>query len=406
MQKKSIINKEWDSIFNEYAGKYNLSNCAYSLYLFTERLYEGLKNDKTKDVLFMSREGQFLKLLFDRYCEIKKELGQDVYDVKSHYFYGSRNSIMCASVKSLEEEDFSFLFRYFGFMNASGFMHSIGFSSEQIYEVVKSLGKQVYRKSLNFKASKMFKNLKADAVFRKIYDENRNAQAKAFTPYMQSFNINYEKDGIVFVDIGYHGTMQDLIYKFFNKNVNIKGYYIKSRVVSVGNNLKSGLLSDKANKTLFGERINKYDVFNYEQILRADHGRCLGYEVDDLNVGHPVIDTKLKDKELYDKYVKELQTQILNKFELIAHKSLKDNADISTMCVVYYYYTIKNKSKADYDWLLDMQDSHHDDFGFVGYPGKMFARGLRRFAFKLKDKLFLLKNMCYVRKLKRKINLK
>ena len=50
-----------------------------------------------------------------------------------------------------------------------------------------------------------------------------------------------------------------------------------------------------------------------------------------------------------------------------------------------------------------MQDCHHDDFGYVGYPGKAFARGLRKFVFKLKDKLFIIGKRSYARKLKRSI---
>ena len=55
---KVIINQEWDEIFNKYADN-NLSNHAFPLYLFTIRLYDDLVKKGSKDVLFMSREGQF-----------------------------------------------------------------------------------------------------------------------------------------------------------------------------------------------------------------------------------------------------------------------------------------------------------------------------------------------------------
>ena len=154
---------------------------------------------------------------------------------------------------------------------------------------------------------------------------------------------------------------------------------------------------------MFGSRITKYDAFNYEQILRADHGRCLGYEVVDKNNAKPLIDQEHNDAEVFEKYVKEMQNQIFDKFELIAQKALSTDLDVPTICTVYFYHTVKNKTKTDYKWIIDMQDSHHDDFGYVGYPGRVFARWLRKFAFSFKDKMFICNNRCYARKLRKKL---
>ena len=60
---------------------------------------------------------------------------------------------------------------------------------------------------------------------------------------------------------------------------------------------------------------------------------------------------------------------------------------------------MKNKTKADFKWILVMQDSHKDDFGFVGYPGKVFSKGIKKFVFKIKDRCFLVRNSGYVKKL-------
>lgn len=400
---KTIVNQEWDNIFNKYTAN-NLTNHAFPLYLFTIRLYEDLVKKGTKDVLFMSREGQFLKKLFERYCQIRKDCGLEVADIKTHYFYGSRNSIMTASVKPIEEENFEFMFRFFKyFISPKMFMYSIGFTNEQIEEVQKTFGKQINKHCLNFKTSKTFKNLKQNETFRKIYKDNRQKQSKAFALYMNTFNLDYKKDGLVFVDIGYHGTMQDLIFKFFDEKVKIQGYFIKNRSTQVENNTKFGFLGDNVDKKLFGSRITKYDAFNYEQILRADHGRCLGYEIVDKNTAKALIDEKHNDAEVFEKYIKQMQEQIFDKFELISKKSLTESWDIATICTIYFYYTVKNKTKTDYKWIIDMQDSHHDDFGYVGYPGRAFARWLRKFAFSVKDKMFVCKNRCYIRKLKKSL---
>ena len=403
MQKanKLIINPEWDEIFYKYENN-NFSNHAFPLFLFTTRLYEQLAQEGCKDVLFMSREGQFLKRLFDRYVEIRKEFNQETSDIKTHYFYGSRNSIMTASAKPLEQEDFDMLLRFFKyFIKPRMFLFSIGFTNEQIDEVRQSFGKSMDKMCINFKTSKSFKKLLQNEDFKRIYEDNRLKQSHAFGQYMKSFDVDFNNNGLTFVDIGYHGTMQDLIFKFFDEKVKMHGYFIKSRAKQHQDNAKTGLLGDNNNKELFGSKINKYDTFNYEQILRADHGRCLGYQVQDDNSAIPMIDTEHRDVEVFEKYIKTMQSQIFEKFELIARKSMTNDVDMAKICTIYFYYTVKNKTKADYQWILDMQDSHHDDFGYVGYPGKAFARWLRKFAFKLKDKIFIFNNKSYIKKLKK-----
>ena len=397
---------KYDEIFNLYKDN-NFSNHAFPLYLFTSRLYDELGKNNCKDILFMSREGQFLKTLFEKYCDIRKAFGLKVSDTKTHYFYGSRNSIMTASTKKIEEENFEHLFRYFKFfIRPSMFLFSIGFSNKQIEDVSKSFGKEINKFCFNFKTSKTFKKLKQDEVFKKIYEENRLSQSLSFGKYMESFDIDFVNDGLYFVDIGYHGTMQDLIFKYFNEKIKITGYFIKNRSKTSDNNQKIGLLADANRKKLFGSKIHKYDAYNYEQILRADHGRCTGYELvsDDKSV--PVLDTEHDDNKIFEKYVKQLQNNILDKFEKIARLTLEeniDNSEIEKIATIYYFETIKNKTKNDFNWILDMQDCHHDDFGYVGYPGRAFARKLRKFAFKLKDDFFILGNNCKIKKMKKNI---
>ncbi len=458
MNRKKLVCGEYDEIFYKDSDSGVLSNHAFPLYLFTERLYRELEKSGCENVLFMAREGQFLKKLFDSYCSLRKESGIGCAKIKSHYFYGSRNSVMAASLKPLEQEDFSLLFRFFTLMSAHNFMHSIGFAKKQIAEVEQSYKANPRLCHLNFKRSAAFLNLKQNDVFKKIYAENRSLQRKAFSRYMESFGIDCKKEGLTFVDIGYHGTMQDLVSKFYDSQVAVKGYFVKSRCPASESAFKIGLLSDthagrnrgldrggllSGQKSLFrketgqfsketglfskenslsckenapfckqtiafsqqnslscrptGERINSYDAYNYEQILRADHGRCLGYRLEG-NVARPLLDSELDDKEVFAKYVKEVQDQIYEKFMMIARASLCKK-DMSDICTAYYYFTIKNKSGADYDWFIDMQDTSHDDFGIVGCFGRHFSKGLRRFAFRLKDRGFVIRNSLYVRRL-------
>ena len=397
---QSIINQNWDTIFNEYGDRYNLSNYAFPLYLFTTRLYESLRQNHQHDVLFMAREGQFLKELFDQYLTMRQELGNDCAPIKTHYFYGSRNSVMAASMKNIDQEDFAFLFRSFGFMTTKSFLTSIGFNHDQIDQVTQAFGKKINKFHLQYRTSRTFRQLKQLPIFREIYENNRQKQAAALQVYIDSFGLNYQQNGLVFVDIGYHGTMQDLLYKFFDGKVNLTGYYIKMRAKSMPHNQKFGLLSDKNNRALFGNAINQYDAYHYEQILRADHGRCLGYQIVD-GQAQPILDETGDDAVVFTQHVKIIHDQIMDKFQKIAAQALTTNQDISALCLVYYFYQIKRKSKTDYAWLLGMEDNHHDEFGFVGYPGRIIGQGLRRFVGRVRDRLFIFKRRRFIKKLQR-----
>ena len=129
--------------------------------------------------------------------------------------------------------------------------------------------------------------------------------------------------------------------------------------------------------------VTAYDITSKDQLIeRLEGAECA------------ITNKTVFDKEVYENYVKQMQAQILDKFEMIAHKAITENQmeNIEKICVVYYYCTIKYKSLQDYKWIIDMQDTSHDDFGIVGTFGKFFAQKLRKDLFTIKDKNFVFKN--------------
>ena len=380
---KKIKTKDWNDIFYDHKGEYTMSNFAFPLYIFTKRLYASLKAQGVRDVLFLSREGQFLKKLFDSYQQINGY--PQPASIKSHYFYGSRNSIMAASLKPLDREDFHFLFRYFKVMSMESFLTSIGFSKAQTECVCKSFPKTSGMLHLNFAISPAFHKLKENPDFVKFYEENRIAQSKALEAYLNSFGIDFAKDGMTVVDIGYHGTMQDLLNKYFDGKVKLRGFYIKNRVESSEGNKKTGLLADVQNKELEDSKITSYGAFHYEQILKADHGRCTGYSPE----GTPILDQSGDDKQIYDTFARDLQNQIFEKFLQIARKDGSEHSFTCRIAAQAYIQMIRQKSHRDRELFYNMLYAHHDDFGVVGYSAHPFSKEFIQFFFKAEDRLFL-----------------
>ena len=385
--------------FNNNENDLNFSNHAFPLFLFTKRLYEEVEKSGTKDVFFLAREGQFLKRLFDKYVEIIKEKYRTTNTINTHYLYASRNSVLCASLDEIDKEDFYYLFRSSKSMSVEKFLLTLNFSQNQINEISKSFAFEMDKRVNDFAKSKQFKALKNNKLFVELYNKKRIEQRTAFELYMNQFGVDFEKEGIALVDIGWKGTMQDLFNKFFDGKVALKGYYVGSKKRGVLGNEKVGLLYDKNNNNLFGNAINKHCVYNYEQICRANHNRCDGYAIID-GVVKPVFDTKLKDEKIYNDIIKPLQDQIVLKFEQIAKYDYKNLSLLPIVAVKIYYELNKNKTKADWEWLAKSQDTHHDNFGDVRYPFKIATRNVRELGFKIADKFFICTKYLTIKNLK------
>ena len=393
----------FDEIFSEFGDKYNYSNYAFPLYIFTKRLYEKLKLENKHNVFFLSREGQFLKKLFDRYCEAVKARSYENFDITSHYLLASRNSLQAATLKPLQKETFKYIFKsaWFG-LSVRNFLITLTFSDEQITLIEKELNLNIDKVTRNFKNSRSFKKLKECETFKKLYEEKRLEQNKAFKLYLDSFNVNFNEEGLTIVDIGFNGTMQALFSEFFENKVKITGYYIASLKKGSSKSKKFGLLYDKYNKKQLGSSINYHNKHYYEQICRADHSRVDNYAI---TQGKPTIifDKKIDDNKAYLEIIAPLQEQIINKFDKIANLDYFALSNIEAEGTKYYYKLVANKTKEDSAWLIKSQDSYHDSFAVIGFSMKNFKRNLRKLGFKLWDLGFLITKYCRAKSLKYKL---
>ncbi len=401
--KYGIFDNAYSAWFNDNKCDLNFSNHAFPLFLFTKRLYEEIEKSGTKDVFFLAREGQFLKRLFDKYIEILKDKYDVDGNIKTHYLYASRNSVLCASLDELGKEDFYYLFRSSKSMSVEKFLLTLNFSKDQIMEISNNFAFEIDKKEKDFASSKQFRELKRNKLFIDMYNKKRLEQKTAFDLYLNQFGVDFKKDGITLVDIGWKGTMQDLFNKFFGGEVLLKGYYVGSKKSGGFGNEKTGLLYDKNNNNLFGNDVNKHCVYNYEQICRANHNRCDGYVIVD-GVAKPIFDTLLKDEKIYNDIIKPLQDQIVTKFDQIARCDYKNLSLFPVVAVKMYYELNKNKTKADWEWLSRSQDTHHDNFGDVRYPFKITTRNIRELGFKIADKCFIYRKYLTIKNLK--LNLK
>ncbi|MDB8558563.1 HAD family hydrolase [Turicibacter sanguinis] len=318
----TYIQKEIKELFKMNPEE-SFENIAAALYLYIEKLYNKLKYNQVEDVFFLSREGEFLKVLFDYY---QTSIG--VEKINSHYLIVSRKSTFLPSLKALEEEDFYNLFRQYIHMSISEFLNSLNFIPSDIELLKNSLDLDFKNKITDFPNSKEFKVLKNNDVFKTIYETNRVLQKENFIQYVKSFNVDLMK-GLHIVDVGWKGTIQDNIYNILNQEINVVGYY--TGLVASGNatnhNQKMGLLF-----SLYPEKTSNYMIYSenralFEMILGASHGSANRY----LRNGDEIeleLFNKEEEKVLFETIVQPMQVKIYERFtklnELLLNKAYDD----------------------------------------------------------------------------------
>lgn len=357
---KIKLNKEIKKIFYSKA-KYNYSNYAFTLFLFTRKLVEKLQENKTSDVYFLSREGKYLKKLFDLYCEQKS------IDIKSYYLEMSRNSVFNASLKKLEDEDFKYIVKELKQISPHDFFATLQLGENVIDDLQKSLTTD-FNKKLNYaEMTEFIKELKQNKKFVKIYNELRESQSKAFNKYLAKMGID-KRQNITIVDVGWKGTMQDCLNKYFGGKKQITGYYIGYNGAKGDlseSNKKYGLLYSTCpfDNSLI-EKINEHYIIYLEEFLRADHNRIIAYSTD----GNPVYDEKSNEHKIYEKYIKEMQDEILCKFNQLAKL---DDEKTSEEQLLNAHMKMKLKTSIrDINWIFTVEGLFEDSFARIGKARK------------------------------------
>lgn len=387
---------EYEKLFNSNDNGYNFSNYAFPLYLFEKKLYTELISGNIKNVFFLSREGLFLKTLFEKFCQIRK-VGEDI---NTYYLEVSRNSLALASLKKIEEENFEYIFRETKAISLFSFLKTLSFSNEEIEIISNEIKANKHIKYLNFKNSKVFKNLIKNTTFLNIYNNKRTSQREAFEAYLKSFKFNFLTEPFTVVDVGWKGTMQDFISKFFNDNVKIYGFYIGSKTCGGGNSLKRGLLYQKGS-TQFAQNIFHHKMYDYEQICRANHNRIEGYKLENGEI-KVIYDTQINDIKNFEEFIYPMQQMIQTKFEKICRLDYKNLSNIEEVAAKMFYKMIKKTSKEDYEWLLKCENSHYDNFVRIGYTIASKNFNKKKNLYNIWNNAFLFANSLQIKFLKKK----
>lgn len=311
----SYLKEHLEKLYRE-SDRSRYEDLAYALYCFIDKLYGRLRRGQIRDVFFLSREGEFLKKIFDRYQEPRTQKG--VVPVRSHYLMVSRKATFIASLKPLEQEEFEMIFRQYVNISLFDFLSSLGFDEKTQEEIGRQLNTDIHEKQTDLPRTELYGTLRKNPLFVQKYEELRTEQRQNFEEYLKSFGVDFEKDGMCLVDVGWKGTIQDNILMFFGEKVKILGLYLG--LVAPGkvhpNNLKEGLLFTnipfpQKNFYIYDENKSVFEV-----MLGASHGSADHYVKTERGISVATSEKK-EEKELFENVISPMQKAIFDRIEKI-----------------------------------------------------------------------------------------
>lgn len=271
---KNVSAREWNRVVSK---KRNICfpEMGSTLWLFISRLFDRLYQNQIEDVFFCSKEGEFLKHLFDIYQE--KMFGEKL--IISHYLIVSRKSTFICSLQPLEFEKFSRLFEQYRDITLEEFVLSLNFSTSEVEKLKKEIKCDWSARIQNLQQHNTFRKLTELPLFRGMYERQRISQKSNFLLYLDSFGVDFKKNGFHMVDIGWKGSIQNNIYSALDKTVHVNGYYLGllSPTAVEEKNTKTGVLfCDTPELTPFIHVYNNNRSL-FEMMLGASHGSADGY---------------------------------------------------------------------------------------------------------------------------------
>ena len=400
----SLVNNDTD----------NFENSIFSLYLFIERLYFNLIRDNYDEVIFLSREGEYLKRLFDKFVEKINNK-----KIKSHYLLVSRKSTYLPSLKELKNEDFSSLLMQYSYISIVEFLKSLNLEKKDIEIILKSyqndckkiietakLNKNEKKemkeiiagnydnKIIYLYESKLLKYLKKNTDFERIYEKNRKEQSTLFKEYITSITKSKE---ICLVDIGWNGSIQDNIQRILGDSYKIKGYFygLVSRNPEKCVN-KKGLIFSNAPTVTRNFELYAENRTIFEILLGASHGSANKYVKNDNNKVEVLLFKKQEEEEIYKNVVSVIQNKMFTTFEQLIEilpNGFYDNKKIEKQINKVHYKMVFKPTKNQLTFFNRIY--HYENFGVFEFTDFKLHKKITPYYYIKENAKYILKNRTF-----------
>ena len=316
---KQLLGPKELGVFNMPFGR-----VAYLMFLFVDRLYAKLRQDERGYVLFMSREGEFFKKLFDTYQELCIKEDERI---RTHYFYVSRRATLIPSVHTICSDSFKEVYRNYNNIRPSVFLKNLQLdNNDKIKKEFGDLLNTDYEIE-RFSQSEAYQRFLSSPIFAEECLNKAKEQRDLLKRYIASFGEDIPHEGLNIVDVGYGGTAQNNLFAMFEGDVKINGYYMFSRALdSTYKSHKDGILYDINQKGR--ENIFIYNSAVIEMLCLASHCGVDSYKDEDGTI-FPVFHHKQEEIDCYRNVISAIQSNILKVFSqitlVVKNGRLKEN---------------------------------------------------------------------------------
>ena len=335
-----------------------------ALYFFLTRLLSDLVQQGTARILFISREGHFLRELFDSLQE--QLFGHRL--IRSDYLRISRRAVFLPSLGPLESEDFEPLFKQYPQLSVRGFLENCAFPDDKITELGSIFGEGFDLVQDNFASSKSFAKLKSMPQFQELYESERAAQRKALIEHIEAVAPTNEMVPLILVDVGWRGSIQDGLSRIWNGERDLRGFYLGLLPAKISEkNCKRGVLFDA-----HPEASPYYPVFAeflplYEILLGAGHPSVKRY--DSKIKGIIVEDNNAEELKIHAEFIRPRQESIrswtlaVSKFMLDHHHD--DRFSFFEKCARAHSRMVFEPVREEVEFLQSVK--HFENFGGMNF---------------------------------------
>lgn len=300
--------------------KIRKENCKYEeyvaiFYIFIARLYNALKANETETVVFLAREGAFLKKLFDLYqlILIPKESR-----IETKYFKCSRRAIFSVQKEKRKPETFHDI-------SLHNYLRAIGFDDHEIDDLPLD-NYDVERVEKPFFSSESYSRFVNDEEMKARVDTRIIENEAAFSQYLyDTFDLK-KKNSIV--DVGWSGRMQFGIEEHLATK--LQGYYlgITDDCSEKRQPCRHGLVFeyiDGKYSNYFG--ILRANTILYELLLAAPHGSAQNYRFS--QSGKAIVSEAWATNErlLYEKHICSIQQKMEQYFANLCFFERSDSSE-------------------------------------------------------------------------------
>ena len=295
----------------KYSSVASLTNYVAAFYLFTERLYRECVREGVEKIFFLSREGEFLKKLFDQYSLNRAN------HVETEYLYVSRRAVLSASFGEDPLSPGDRVKKAYRFTSIANILQNVGFSNEEIEQIRRSYEVDLDIRLENYWECDEWRWLCQDLQFNERYRCYAKKKREVFASYLQQVGFLENRRSAI-VDVGWKGTMQDALRAFVPDSKPLIGYYfgITEFAKNSPDNLKKGLIFSAGDV-----RSKDYEMWSFyhtqtESVLTASHAGVFSHHLSEDGRVNPVFQDWGSEQNSYEMMF-PLQEKILEKFQYI-----------------------------------------------------------------------------------------